>query len=133
MDMEIILWFLLGLVCCVEGMTTLAYSNLVKVAVLGVEFFLRGRFIPTDDSGRLLITDISFHNRQTSTSDEEALICLSNRNVGKLLLYSNAWYLDPEVKTTKNTVGGEIISEESNDRGWTVNRDRMVKEIHFIE
>ena len=95
------------------------------LAVLGVEFFLRGRSIPTDGSGHLLITDISLYNRQTSTSDEEALICFSSRHVGELNTAptTNKWYLDLEVVTTTNTVTGERISEGSNDRGWTVNRD----------
>ena len=89
----------------------------------GVEFFLRGRSIPTDGSGRLLITDISLHNGQISTSDEEAVICHSSRNVKELRSsYTfDVWYIDPEVNTTTNTVTGERISEESNDRGWTVN------------
>ena len=96
--------------------------------VLGVEFFLRGRSIPTDGSGRLLITDISLHNGPSRTSDEEPLICRSNKNVGELLgdLHSNAWYLDPEViKTTTNTVTGERISYGDYDRGWTVNRGHV--------
>ena len=92
-----------------------------------MEFFLRGRSIPTDGSGRLLITDISLHNGQTSTRDEEALICRSSRNV--LQLRSSCtfdfWYQDHEVNTTTNTVTGERISEGSNDRGWTVNRDKV--------
>ena len=93
----------------------------------GVEFFLRNRSIPTDGSGSLLITDISLHNRQTSTSDEEALICRSSRNVGELrssYIFA-VWYLDSEVNTTTNTVTGERISEGSDDRGWTMNRDRV--------
>ena len=90
----------------------------------GVEFFLRGRSIPTDGSGRLLITDISLHNGHTSISDEEALNCRSSRNVGELLSSStfDFWYLDPEVKTTTNTVTGERISGKTDNRGWTVNR-----------
>ena len=96
------------------------------MAVSGVEFFLRGRSIPTDGSGRLLITDISLYNRLTSTSDEEALICRSNRNVQELFVipHSNAWYLDPEVKTTKKTFTGERISGY-DDEGWTMNRDTV--------
>ena len=103
-----------------------------------MDFFLRGRSIPTDGSGRLLITDISLHNRPTSTRDEEVLICRSSRNVGQLQ-YSRTfdfWYLDHEVNTTTNTVTGERISEGSNDRGWTVNRGHaqsVVKGVHGIE
>ena len=99
-------------------------SSYIIVAVSGVEFFIRGRSIPTDGSGRLLITDISLRSRLTSTSDEEAVICLSNRHLKELNTSptTNKWYLDSEVVTTTNTVTGERISEESNDRGWTVNR-----------
>ena len=90
----------------------------------GVEFFLRNRSIPTDGSGRLLITDISLHHGYYySTSDEEALICRSSRNVVELRSSStfDAWYLDSEVNITTNTVNGERISEGSDDRGW-INR-----------
>ena len=93
------------------------------VFCIGVEFSLRGRSIPTDGSGRLLITDTSLHNRQSSTSNEEkALICRSSRNVGEIKDVSpgvsSFWYLDPEVKTTANTISGEKISKESDSRGW---------------
>ena len=111
--------------CHVEGeLYDVYFMQSVLAGILpGVEFFLRGRSISTDGSGRLLITDISLHNRQTSTSDEEALICLSSRNVGELdNPRANKWCLDSEVVATTNTVTGEMISEDSNDRGWTVNR-----------
>ena len=111
--------------CHVEGELCDAYSlQSVLAGILpGVEFFLRGRSIPTDGSGRLLITDISLYSRLTSTSDEEPLICLSNRHVKELNTPpdTNKWYLDSKVATT-NTVTGERISEESDDRGWSVNR-----------
>ena len=89
-----------------------------------MEFFLRGRSIPTDGSGRLLTTDFSFHYR---ISNEEALICYSSRHVGELFGAppSNAWYLDTEVKTITNTVTGERISYGNYDRGWTVNRGHV--------
>ena len=92
-----------------------------------MEFFLRGRSIPTDGSGRLLITDISLHNSHTITSDEEALICLSSRNVVELQSSQtfDSWYLDPEVKNTTNTVSGERINKKSYDRGWSVNKGQV--------
>ena len=114
--------------CHVEGeLYDVHFMPSILAGILpGVEFFLRGRSIPIDGSGRLLIADISLHNRQTSTSDEEALICRSSRNVGELNYpHANKWYLDSEVVTITNTLTGERISEESNDRGWTVNRDRV--------
>ena len=93
----------------------------------GVEFFLRGRSIPTDGSGHLLITDISLHNGQISTRDEKALICRSCRNVKELRSSStfDVWYLDPEVNTATNAVTGERISGGSDERGWTVNREKV--------
>ena len=92
-----------------------------------MEFFLRGRSIPTDGSGCLLITDISLHNSHTITSDEEALICLSSRNVVELQSSQtfDSWYLDPEVKNTTNTVSGERINKKSDDRGWSVNKGQV--------
>ena len=126
MGMQTFVVFLLGLICCVEGMfnNKCVLRKHKIVIVSGVEFFLRGRSIPTDGSGRLLITDISLHNRPTSISDEEALICLSSRHVGELrtLPEYSEWYLDPEVKNTTNTVSGESISEGSDDRGWMLSR-----------
>ena len=88
-----------------------------------VPVFLRGRSIPNDGSGRLLITDISLHNGQNSTSDEEALICLSSRHVGELRTPpdTSEWYLDPEVKNTTNTVTGERISG-NGDGEWAWKR-----------
>ena len=121
--------------CHVEGELYDAYfmQSVLANILPGVEFFLRGRSIPTDGSGRLLITNISLYTKQTSNSDEEALICRSNRHVQELNTSptTNKWYLDPEVVTTTNTVTGEMISEEiigkgwTDDRGWTVNRDRV--------
>ena len=92
----------------------------------GVEFFLRGRSIPTDGSGRLLITDISLHNRQTSTSDEEALICHSSRNVAELHTLANAseWYIDSKMVNTTNELSGERIGDDDH-RGWTRYRERV--------
>ena len=92
-----------------------------------MEFYLRGNSIPTDGSGRLLITDIGLHNeQQSSTSDEDALICRSSKDVAKLHTSKNAsdWYLDELVNTTTNLVTGVRIAGD-NDRGWTRNRDRV--------
>ena len=93
-----------------------------------MEFFLRGRSIPTDGSGRLLITDIRLYNGYYySTSDEKALICLSSRHIGELQSSPtfDVWYIDPEVNNTLNTISGKRISKGSDDRGWTMNRDRV--------
>ena len=95
--------------------------------VSGVEFYLRNVSIPTDGSGRLLITDIRLRNGQRSTSDEDALICRSSSNVAELRTHRsfNDWYLDPELVVTNTTlVSGRKISE-IDDRGWTRNRGRV--------
>ena len=95
--------------------------------VSGVEFYLRNVTIPTDGSGRLLITDIRLRNGQRSTSDEDALICRSSRGVAELRISHGAgdWYIDPELVGTNITlVSGERISG-SNDQGWTRNRGRV--------
>ena len=76
----------------------------------GVEFYLRNVSIPTDGSGRLLITDIRLRNGQRSTSDEDALICRSSRNVVELRppYGANDWYIDPELVGTN--IAGKRIS-----------------------
>ena len=91
-----------------------------------MEFYLRNVSIPTDGSGRLLITDIRFRNGQSSTSDEDALICRSSSNVAELRTNKifTDWYLDKEqVDTTKTSVIGIRINNDSA-LGWTRNRDR---------
>ena len=89
--------------------------------VSGVEFYLRNVSIPTDGSGRLLITDIRLRNGQRSTSDEDALICRSSRNVVELRSRYGDWYIDPELVGTTKT--GIRINGDSA-LGWTRNRDR---------
>ena len=91
-----------------------------------MEFYLRNVSIPTDGSGRLLITDIRLRNGQRITSNEDALICRSSSNVSELRIFHGAgdWYIDPEpVETTNTIVSGERISG-IDDQGWTRNRDR---------
>ena len=61
---------------------------------------LSGDYIPTDGSGRLLITDISLTNGQTQTSNDSALFCVSSRDLAELntLISEMDWYYDSEVK-----------------------------------
>ena len=42
---------------------------------------LSGDYIPTDGSGRLLITDISLTYGQTQTSNDSALFCHATRDI----------------------------------------------------
>ena len=102
----------------------LCWPNWLVNVVSGVEFYLRNASIPTDGSGRLLITDIRLRNGQSNTSDEDALICRSSGNVAEVRSRHrfNDWYLDPELVVTNTTlVSGRKISE-IDDRGWTRNR-----------
>ena len=86
-----------------------------------MEFYFRGDPIPTDGSGHLLITDISLHNTQTSTSDEDALICVSSGNVAEIRTSptDGDWYLDPEVDTTTNRLSGVKISMREDTDLWS--------------
>ena len=110
----------------VEGILPLNCAGLMLVNVVsGVEFYLRNASIPTDGSGRLLITDIRLHNEQSS--DEDALICRSSEDIRTLrtILSAGDWYLDPELGDTTTTLNsGRRISGRS-DRGWTRNRGRV--------
>ena len=102
----------------------LCWPNWLVNVVSGVEFYLRNASIPTDGSGRLLITDIRLRNGQINTSDEDALICRSSGNVAEVRSRHrfNDWYLDPELVETNTTlVSGRKISE-IDDRGWTRNK-----------
>ena len=82
----------------------------------GVTFSLRGNdSIPTDGSGRVLITDIN----PDGDNDEDALICRSGKP-----LYGDGvgnWYLHP---TEMSTNDGDRIASMPGvpDRGWNRNR-----------
>ena len=78
---------------------------------------LSGDYIPTDGSGRLLITDISLTYGQTETSNDSALFCHATKVVTMVReLDIGDWYLQPDFETTT------VIGDGNNDRGWT--RDR---------
>ena len=81
---------------------------------------LSGDYIPTDGSGRLLITDISLTYGQTQTSNDSALFCIATKDVAMVREVDiGDWYLQPDFDTT--TAIGERI-DGGNGRGWT--RDR---------
>ena len=83
---------------------------------------LSGDSIPTDGSGRLLITDISLTNRQTQTSNDSALFCHATKDVTMVrdIDILGDWYLQFDFDTT-TAIGGRIDGD--NDLGWTT-RDR---------
>ena len=73
---------------------------------------LRGSSIPTDGSGRIVITDI---NPDGDPNNEDALICQSELSVSA----NGDWYLHPTQQTTETS---DRI--QANDpRGWLRNRD----------
>ena len=79
---------------------------------------LSGYYIPTDGSGRLLITDISLTYGQTQTSNDSALFCHATKDLTIVRdVHIGDWYLEPEITTV---IGGRIDGD--NDLGWT--RDR---------
>ena len=80
--------------------------------VLGVTLSLRGNSIPTDGSGRIIITDIN----PDGDNNEDALICLS-----EVPIYSGNggdWFLHPTQLTTESSVR----IESPDPRGWHRNR-----------
>ena len=88
---------------------------------------LSGDYIPTNGSGRLLITDISLTHGQTQTSDDSALFCHATKDLTIVRdVHIGDWYLEPET----TTVIGERI-DGSNDRGWT--RDRCTVNVSGIQ
>ena len=86
---------------------------------------LSGDSIPTDGSGRLLITDISLTSGQIQTSNDSALFCHATRDATKVRkLDIGDWYLQFDFETTT------VIGDGNNDRGWT--RDRGTVNVNGI-
>ena len=75
---------------------------------------LRGNSIPTDGSGRIVITDIN----PDGDNDEDALICLSELH--NISSHSN-WFLHP----TQLTTDGSVRIEGTDSRGWHRNRAEL--------
>ena len=87
--------------------------------VLGVTLSLRGDSIPTDGSGRIVITDIN----PDGDNDEDALICLSElHNISS----GGNWYLHPTQQTTQHTLDGSVRIEGTDSRGWRRNRATVI-------
>ena len=86
-----------------------------------MELYFRGDSIRTDGSEHFLIINISLHNEQTSTSDENAIFCVSSRNVAEIrpLPTEGDWYLDPEVDATTNGPSGVRISTREDTDIWS--------------
>ena len=78
----------------------------------GVTFSLRGDSIPTDGSGRVLITDIN----PNGDNNEDALICRSE--IDTFTSIFGNWFLNP---TESRIDEGDRLGE--SDRGWIRDRD----------
>ena len=92
--------------------------TLLLFILIGVTLSLRGNSIPipTDGSGRIVITDIN----PDGDNDEDGLICQS-----ELFALSNGgnWFLHPSQQTTQYTTDGSLRIESTDLRGW--HRDRV--------
>ena len=101
--------------------TSQAVSNLCGdisyISFSGLEFLLSNISIPTDGSGRILVTDIV--KSADISSDPEALICQSQSEGGV-----GDWYLDLEDKNATSVAEADRIIGP-NDRGWDRNRNTM--------
>ena len=75
---------------------------------------LRGDSIPTDGSGRIVITDIN----PNGDNDDDALFCQSELPT----VAGGNWYLHPTQQTTQHTEDGSVRIESDDPRGWRRNR-----------
>ena len=99
---------------------------IIVVILIGVTLNLRGGPIPTDGSGRIVITDIN----PDGVNDEDALLCHSEM-VG--LSKVGNWFLHPTQQTTQHTTDGSDRIESSDLRGWRRNRNRdSPSEVHRL-
>ena len=79
---------------------------------------LRGNSIPTDGSGRIVITEIN----PDGVNDEDALICQS-----ELSLSGNGnWFLHPTQQMTQVTDDDSDRIESIDPRGWRRNRGTVI-------
>ena len=88
--------------------------TLLLFILIGVTLRLRGDSIPTDGSGRIVITDIN----PDGVNDEDALICQSERSLST----GGNWFLHPTQQTTDD---GDRIGNANtgyDSRGWIRNR-----------
>ena len=88
--------------------------------VLGVTLNLRGNSIPTDGSGRIVITDIN----PDGDNDDDALICQSEVSFSDI---NGNWFLHP---TQQRTDDFDRI-ESTDPRGWHRDRATVTVAIEF--
>ena len=89
---------------------------IVQCTPTGLTLHLTGyNSIPTDGSGRILITDIGLDDATTTADDDDALLCQSDVETAA----GNVnWYLHP---TQLSTAEGDRI-QSTDPRGWARNR-----------
>ena len=95
------------------------FHNFSTILITAVTLSLRGNSIPTDGSGRIVITDI---NPDGDSNNEDALICQSELvglNVGN-------WFLHPTQQMTQLTDDGSVRIESNDPRGWRRNRATVI-------
>ena len=85
---------------------------------------LRGSSIPTDGSGRIVITDIN----PDGENDVDALICLSELSLSA----RGDWFLHPTQQTTQLTTDGSIRIASHDVRGWRRNRDTVIDDRRLV-
>ena len=80
---------------------------------------LRGNSIPTDGSGRIVITDIN----PDGDNNDDALICRSEVSFSDI---NGNWFLHPTQLTTQHTTDGSVRIEHNDPRGWRRNRATVI-------
>ena len=91
--------------------------TLLLFILIGVTLSLRGDPIPTNGSGRIVITDIN-PDGDNEDNLEGALICQSDVPTSA----NGDWFLHPTQQTTQHTSDGSIRIESSDPRGWRRSR-----------
>ena len=88
---------------------------LLLFILIGVILSLSANSIPTDGSGRIVITDIN-----PDGDNDMALICQSELSLSD----GGDWFLHPTQQTTQQTTDGRI--EATDPRGWRSKRVTLI-------
>ena len=98
---------------------------MVQCTPPGLTLHLNGYIsIPTDGSGRILITDIGLNDATTTDDDADALLCQSDVETAP---GNGDWYLHP---TQLSTAEDDRI-QSYDSRGWARNRG-MNSDVHRL-
>ena len=91
---------------------------LLLFILIGMILSLSSNSIPTDGSGRIVITDINPDGNPDNL--EDALICQSELALSD----GGDWFLHPTQQTTQQTIDERI--EATDPRGWRRNRATLI-------